>query len=215
MRLKPGWPATLCESSLFSKPVLLRPNRVGDAGAWQELRVRNAQWLSPWETTDPEAPRYPSGLKSYLAMLAAMRGEALLGRALPWAVTFGGELVGQVSIGNIIWGSERTGHLGAWIDKRFARHHIMTIAIAMAIDHSFQDAGLHRIVAGVRPENTASRTGMEKYGFRQEGLWVRCSYVDGAWRDHLCYALTAEEVPDGIMARARSEVMASMSNAAV
>ena len=27
-------------------------------------------------------------------------------------------------------------------------------------------------VASVRPENTASRRGVEKYGFRQEGLWV-------------------------------------------
>jgi [ribosomal protein S5]-alanine N-acetyltransferase len=192
----------------------MHPNRFRDARAWQELRVQNAQWLQPWETADPESPGYPSSLKSYLTMVAAMRGEALLGRALPWAVTFGDELVGQVSIGNIVWGSERTGHLGAWIDKKYARHHIMTIAVAMAIDHCFQDVGLHRLVAGVRPENTRSRQGVEKYGFRQEGLWVRQAYVDGAWRDHLCYALTTEDVPDGIMPRCRSEVLAAKSAAA-
>jgi [ribosomal protein S5]-alanine N-acetyltransferase len=90
----------------------------------------------------------------------------------------------------------------------------MTIAVAMAIDHGFQDVGLHRIVAGVRPENSASRLGMEKYGFRQEGLWVRQAYVDGAWRNHLCYALTAEEVPNGVMPRCRAEVLASKSGAA-
>jgi ribosomal-protein-alanine N-acetyltransferase len=215
MRIKLGWPATLRESSLFDKPVVLHPNRARDARAWQELRVRNAQWLHPWETTDPKSPSYPTGLKTYLAMMIAMRGEAMLGHALPWAVSYGDELVGQVSIGNIVWGAERTGHLGAWIDKRFARHHIMLIALAMAIDHAFQDVGLHRIVASVRPENTASRRGVEKYGFRQEGLWVGHAYVDGAWRDHLCYALTAEEVPDGIMPRCRSEVLASKSGAAI
>jgi hypothetical protein len=131
----------------------------------------------------------------------------------PWAVTFGETFVGQVSIGKIAWGSERTGYLGAWIDSRFARHGITKIAVAMAMDHCFQDVGLHRIVASIRPENTPSRRGVEKLGFRCEGHWVRQAYVDGEWRDHLCYALTAEEVPGGLLPRCRSEVMASKSGA--
>jgi [ribosomal protein S5]-alanine N-acetyltransferase len=54
---------------------------------------------------------------------------------------------------------------------------------------------------------------MEKY-FREEGLQVRQSYVDGAWRDHLCYALTAEEVPDGgYVALFRSAAVASKPGA--
>ncbi len=215
MRFKPGWPATLRETSLFTEPVVLRPNRVTDARAWREIRVRDAQWLRPWETTDPGSPaHYPTSLKSYLGILAAMRREALLGQALPWAVTFGDKLVGQVSIGKIAWGSERTGYLGAWIDSRFARHGIMTIAVAMAVDHALHAVGLHRIVASIRPENTPSLRGVEKLGFRYEGHWVRQAYVDGEWRDHLCYALTAEEVPDGLLPRFRSEVMASRSGPA-
>jgi [ribosomal protein S5]-alanine N-acetyltransferase len=196
MRLKFGWPATLCEPSLLDKPVVLRPHRVRDARAWLEIRLRNDQWLRQWEMTDPESPHHPSSLKSYMGMLAAMRRDALLGHALSWAVTFGDELVGYMSVGSIEWGSERTGRLGGWIDERFARHGIMTVATAMAVDHTFQSVGLHRIVASIRPENTVCRQGMEKY-FREEGLQVRQSYVDGAWRDHISYALTAEEVPPG------------------
>jgi [ribosomal protein S5]-alanine N-acetyltransferase len=196
MQIKLGWPATLRETSLLVKPVVLRPYRVTDARAWCEIRIRNAQWLRRWEMTDPKSPPYPSSLKSYMAMMALMRRDALLGHAMSWAITFGDELVGHASLGSIVWGSERTGTLGAWVDEKVARHGIGSLAAAMIVDHGFQDVGLHRIVASVRPENTASRQGMEKY-FREEGLRVRQSYVDGAWRDHLCYALTAEEVPPG------------------
>ena len=213
MRIRPGWPATLREPSLLAKPVILRPYRVTDARAWREIRIGNAQRLRQWEMTDPESPRYPSSLKSYMAMVAAMRRDALLGRALSWAVTFGGELAGYMSIGSMVWGSERTGQIGGWIDERFARNGIMTVATAMVVDHGFHDVGLHRIVANIRPENTVVRRGMGKY-FREEGLHVRQSYVDGAWQDHLCYALTAEEVPPGgYLAVFRSEAVASKPGA--
>jgi len=139
-----------------------------------------------------------------------MRRAALQGRAVTWAVTFGGELVGQVSVGNIVWGSERTGYLGAWVDERYARLAIMSIAVPMAVDHSFNVLGLHRLVAGIRPENIASRQGVEKAGFREEGLAVRMSYVDGMWRDHVCYAITVEEWSD-LSTRWRSIIMAPKS----
>jgi ribosomal-protein-alanine N-acetyltransferase len=209
MRIKLGWPATLREPSFLAKPVVLRPYRVADAQAWCEIRVRNAQWLRRWEMTKPKSPSYPSSLKSYLAMVAVMRREALLGHALSWAVTFGGELVGHASLGGIVWGSERIGVLGVWVDEKFVRHGIGSITTAMVVDHGFHDVGLHRIVANIRPENMVARQGIEKY-FREEGLLVRQSYVDGAWRDHLCYALTAEEVPaGGYVALFRSAAAAS------
>ena len=71
--------------------------------------------------------------------------------------------------------------------------------------------GLHRVEASIRPENTASRRVVEKLGFRDEGVRVRQLHINGAWRDHLCYALTAEEVPQGLMPRWRSSLAASKS----
>ena len=35
---------------------------------------------------------------------------------------------------------------------------------------------------------------VEKLGLRPEGLRPRAVHVDGGWRDHLVFALTAEEV---------------------
>ena len=36
-----------------------------------------------------------------------------------------------------------------------------------------------------------------------EGLRKRQLHIDGAWRDHLCYALTVEDVPGGLLTRWR------------
>ena len=79
----------------------------------------------------------------------------------------------------------------------------MPTAVALAVDHCFRTVGLHRIEVCIRPENAPSRRVVEKLGFRSEGLRPRYLHIDGAWRDHLIYALTAEEVPDGLLRRWR------------
>ena len=208
-----GWPVTLTEPHLLDQPVELRPVRVGDARMWREIRVRNAPWLRPWEPTNPETPLYRSSLGPYIAMVRAMRREARQGQAIPWVVTFGGEFVGQLTIGSITWGSARSGQVGYWIDEAYAGRGIIPTTLAMAVDHCFGVVGLHRLEASIRPENHASRRVVEKLGFREEGVRVRQLHINGAWRDHVCYALTAEEVPQGLMPRWRSILLASRSNA--
>jgi ribosomal-protein-alanine N-acetyltransferase len=45
---------------------------------------------------------------------------------------------------------------------------------------------------------------VEKLGFRHEGFRERYIHINGAWRDHVCYAVTVEEVPQGVLARWRA-----------
>lgn len=196
----PGWPVTLTEGA-----VGLRPIRLRDAGALRETRSRNSEWLRPWEPTYPEMPLQPTHIAPYLSMVRAIRREARKGIAMPWIITFDGELAGQLTIGGIAWGSARSALVGYWIDQRFAGRGITPTAVAMAVDHCFFAVGLHRVEANIRPENTASRRVVAKLGFVEEGLRRRQLHIDGAWRDHLCYALTAEDVPEGLLSRWRAE----------
>lgn len=44
-------------------------------------------------------------------------------------------------------------------------------------------AALSKLVSGVFPENTASRTLLRNLGFREVGTYSRHGKLDGAWRD--------------------------------
>jgi ribosomal-protein-alanine N-acetyltransferase len=193
-----GWPVTLQEG-----PVALRPLRLRDAAALREIRARNEEWLRPWEPTYPEMPLRTTGITPYVSMLQAVRREARQGLSMPWAVTYGDRFVGQLTVGAIVWGSARSAQVGYWIDSAYAGHGITPAAVALAVDHSFFRVGLHRIEANIRPENRASRRVVTKLGFRDEGVRRRQLHIDGAWRDHICYAITAEEVPQGLLYRWR------------
>ncbi|MBB6476438.1 GNAT family N-acetyltransferase [Sphaerisporangium rubeum] len=189
-----GWPATLAEG-----PVGLRPLRLRDVSVWRETRLRNANWLRPWEPSNPETPLFRTGLGPYISMVGTLRREARQGLALPWVVTWRGAFAGQLTVGAIVWGSARSAQVGYWISSALAGRGITPTALAMAVDHCFFTVGLHRLEANIRPENHASRRVVEKLGFREEGIRRRHLHIDGAWRDHICYALTSEDVPRGLL----------------
>jgi ribosomal-protein-alanine N-acetyltransferase len=203
----------LTERGLLDAPVGLRPVQVKDAAVWRETRVRNAAWLRPWEPTNPETPLYRSSLGPYIAMARTMRRDARQGLTLPWVITYGGRFAGQLTVGSVIWGSARSAQVGYWIDEACAGRGVTPTALAMAVDHCFFVVGLHRVEATIRPENHASRRVVEKLGFREEGLRRRSLHIDGLWRDHLCYALTVEDVQSGLLPRWRSALRAIRSRA--
>ena len=180
----------------------LRPIRLRDGPAWHEVRRRNAAWLRSWEATRP--PGDPMGEVTYAQMVRRLRAEARAGRTLPFVVTYDDRLVGQLTVAGITLGSQCDAHIGYWLDREYAGRGIMPTAVAMATDYCFQVLGVHRMEIQIRPENRNSRRVVEKLGFREEGLRPRFLHIDGDWRDHLVYALNAEEVPEGLLARWRA-----------
>lgn len=183
------WPLTLRDGELT-----LRPLRRRDRGAFEALRTRNADWLRPWDASDPESPRGP------LAFGTLRRWndrQARLGASLPLAIVLEGRLVGQITAGPLQYGALRTAVLGYWIDRDAAGRGVVPRAVALVIDHLFAELGMHRVEVTVRPENAASLRVVEKLHLRPEGLRRAAIHVDGAWRDHLVFALTAEEVVTG------------------
>ena len=138
---------------------------------------------------------------SFSRMVRELRALAREGRALPFVVTYDDEVVGQVTVSNIVWGSARWAQIGYWIDEGHAGRGIIPAAVAMAVDHAFGELGLHRIEIAIRPENPASLRVVEKLGFTRIGEAPRYLHINGAWRDHVLFALTAEDVPDGLLRR--------------
>jgi ribosomal-protein-alanine N-acetyltransferase len=70
----------------------------------------------------------------------------------------------------------------------------MTEALFAVLSVAFNDAKLHRVEANVQPENKPSIALVQRIGFRLEGFSPRYLFLDGAWRDHQRWAITAEEL---------------------
>jgi len=179
----------------------IRPIRRRDMAVWRDVRRRNAEWLRPWEATQPDPQ---SGPPTFSGMVATLRREARAGRVLPFVVTYEGRLVGQLTLGGVTYGSLRGGHIGYWVDEAVAGRGVIPTAVALATDHAFTVLRLHRIEIAMRPENAASQRVAEKLGFRFEGRRPAYLHIDGDWRDHLVYALNAEDVPQGLLNRWRN-----------
>jgi ribosomal-protein-alanine N-acetyltransferase len=193
----PGWPAVLREG-----PVILRPYQRRDASAWSKVRLANEQWLAQWEPLPPGSWRELNSTSQFRSVLREARRSAKAGLSLPFAIWYADgrteRLVGQITIGNIVRRAFCSAYVGYWVDSAVAGRGIMPTALALSVDHAFSQGGLHRIEVNIRPENVPSRRVVEKLGFREEAFHQRYLHIDGAWRDHIGYALTYEEVlPEG------------------
>lgn len=170
-----------------------------DAATWARLRRDNAEWLQPWEATLPRGA--DTGPMSYRQIIRGLRRQAREGRAYPFVITYDGQMVGQITVSSITWGSARWAQAGYWIARSHASRGITTLAVAMVTDHCFNQVRLHRMEIAIRPENAASLRVVEKLGFTRIGIAPRYLHINGEWRDHVLFGLCVEDVPDGLVAR--------------
>lgn len=173
---------------------LVRPR---DARLIQQELLSNRAWLRPWEATSPDAPVSFDMRAGVRRLLQQYRD----GTGVPLVMEADGELAGQLNVWGIARGSLASATIGYWVSERFAGRGITTTSVALATDVCFDEMRLHRMEICIRPENHASLRVVEKLGFRYEGLRRRFIHIDGDWRDHYAFALTREDVPEGVLQR--------------
>ena len=156
--------------------------------------MRNQRWLEPWEPSSSTPWWQRSSPGSWRLLVRNLRRSAAAGAALPFVVEYGGRLVGQMNVSNVLQGVLQSASVGYWIDEAVAGRGITPTALALAVDHCFRVVGLHRIEVDIRPDNEASLRVVAKLGLRQEGYYQRYLNINGAWRDHVAFAITAEEL---------------------
>lgn len=189
MREHPGWPA-----QLSAGPVVLRAPRLRDGRAWSEVRMRNESWLKQWEPTSSHTWSERHAMTAWPPLVSALRKAGRNGTMLPFTITYGGRLVGQMNVSNVVRGALHSCTMGYWVDGAMAGRGIAPTALALAIDHCFAAVGLHRVEIDIRPENGPSLRVVEKLGLRREAYYERYLDIDGRWRDHVAFAVTVEEL---------------------
>jgi [ribosomal protein S5]-alanine N-acetyltransferase len=174
---------------------------MSDGDAWKEVRRRNADWLRPWEATVP--PGDDTAPRTFRGLVRDLRRQAREGRALPFAVTVDDVFAGQLTVTNVVGGSARWAQLGYWVDERYAGQNVIPTAVALVVDYLLFEMHLHRVEVAIRPENVASLRVVEKLGFTEVGYAPGYLHIDGDWRDHRLFAVTAEQCEGGMLRRFR------------
>lgn len=178
-------------------PISIRLVRQRDARVLQSELLANRSWLRPWEATSPDGPVSFDMRLGVRRLLQQYRD----GAGVPLVMEYDGEIAGQLNVWGLSRGSLSSATIGYWVSERFAGRGITPTSVALATDLCFHELRLHRMEICIRPENVASLRVVEKLGFRYEGLRRRYIHIDGDWRDHYCFALVREEVPEGVLTR--------------
>jgi len=189
---------------LLGRRLVLRPLVVEDFPAWQEVRSRNADWLLKWEPMrSPGAPDPVQSRDAFAVRCGARQRERQLGTGYGYGIFADGHFVGEINLSIVQRGPFQSAYVGYWIDEKHAGQGYMPEALVLLCNTAFEDLHLHRVQVSIIPRNTASRRVVEKLGFREEAHHARYLHIDGAWRDHIGYALTTEDVTadGGLLAR--------------
>jgi ribosomal-protein-alanine N-acetyltransferase len=103
--------------------------------------------------------------------------------------------VGVLNLSEIVRGGFQSAYLGYYALVPHAGQGYMTEALALVLDVAYREIGLHRVEANVQPGNRSSVRLVERVGFTREGYSRRYVKVGGRWRDHLRFAMLAEDWP--------------------
>ncbi len=105
-----------------------------------------------------------------------------------------GALVGGASLMDVMRGLAQAAFLGWFVHSPFWRRGYGKEAVRALIDIGFRDVGLHRLEAGIEPENRRSILLARSLGLRKEGLKRRAVFLRDTWVDLGVYAVTCEDV---------------------
>jgi [ribosomal protein S5]-alanine N-acetyltransferase len=161
---------------------LLSPD---DAPALLRIAREDRDFLAPWEPRRDETWLTEAG---QLAEIDARLEQHRRGLAVPHVVLDdGGEVVGRVSLNNVVRGAFESCSVGYWIRSAANGRGHATAAVAQMLRTAFDDLGLHRVEAGTLVHNTASQRVLERNGFVRFGLAPQYLRIAGRWQDHVLF----------------------------
>jgi [ribosomal protein S5]-alanine N-acetyltransferase len=163
--------------------VHLRLPRPEDRTAFEAAWHASGELHAPWRDLEDPA-------SEFARLVAASSTE----RPLFVVRNHDGALAGVYTLSQIAHGRFRNAYLGYAAYEPHAGCGYMREAMPLLVDHAFRDLGLHRLQANVQPGNVRSLALLRATGWREEGLALHYLMIGGAWRDHVMFAITVEDV---------------------
>jgi len=189
-------PTTRLPTRLDAEPparTAIRAVEPADVDELLELRLRNREFLAPWDPLRPASFFTRAGQADWIAMQTRAWADD---RGYGFVILDTEEddrIVGGINLFNVVRSARQSAGVGYWVDEAAGGRGHATAAVRLVAAFAFEHLGLHRLEPAVMPRNVRSNRVMEKAGFRREGLAVRYLRIAGVWEDHWLYAMTAED----------------------
>ena len=167
----------------------LRAPHASDAAAFLAAVRASRRLHGAWVA----APRTRSAFAAYLARFGPSRARD---RAYVGYVALHRDdqsLVGVFNFSEIVRGSFQSAYLGYYGFHGSTGRGLMKEALGLALDAAFGSLGLHRVEVNIQPRNARSIGLVTSMGFTQEGFSRRYLRIAGRWRDHVRFAMLAED----------------------
>lgn len=104
-----------------------------------------------------------------------------------------GAFIGRIGLGHFVRSVTQSAFAGYSLFNSYWGMGYAQESVDALIDIAFRDHHLHRVVAGIEPDNKKSIQLIKKLGFRKEGISKRIVLMRNEWQDLIQYALTTED----------------------
>jgi ribosomal-protein-alanine N-acetyltransferase len=172
-----------------TRRLILRPLHETDLEGFARIR------------SNPDVARYqswstPFSLEQARQLLREMPTsiEGNPGRWFSFAIERQSEpgIIGEFAV-HLLAEDESQAMFGFTIDASLQRQGYASEALCGVLDYLFEELHLHRVIAICDVENIASKTVLEKIGFRREAEFIENIFFKGAWGSEYQYAILDRE----------------------
>ena len=168
--------------------VYLRPPRASDAPAFLAAARASRSLHGPWTRPPDTAARFTAFVDRF-----APRGAPTTHAGYLLHRRDDDVLLGVFNFSEIVRGAFLSTYLGYFGFAPHSGQGYMTEGMALALEVAFRKLGLHRVEINIQPTNMRSLRLARRVGFTREGFSRRYVKIAGRWRDHVRYAMLAED----------------------
>ena len=173
--------------------LVLRLLSENDCAAWINVKQNNYDFLQPFE------PIWDMDCLTYIGfqrLLHDIKHGFQVGNYYGFVIIeqSTAELIGYIELGNILSWPKQCATVGYWIDYKKQGLGYMSEAVKHLCLWATKRLNLIKIEAGTMTTNEKSQRVLTKVGFKQEGISKAYGEIDGIFKDHVLWGITAHDL---------------------
>jgi ribosomal-protein-alanine N-acetyltransferase len=162
-----------------------------DFDSWKKSHLEQNLPKNKWDRAHRTEDLTNSAFKK---LLKSQTDARKIEKNYTYAIFYKGQFAGYVMAMDLVRGITHSAFLGYMLLNQFWGLGIAENAVKMFFKIAFKDLGLHRLQAGIEPQNKKSLKLAKKLKMRKEGLSKNIILLRGEWQDLIQFAITSDEV---------------------